>query len=320
MPLALHSVARFALGGRVSQRHFGDTSLFVADRHRRPRLEYAASVIKDHWSISLAPPERQALDAGKTYTTRNFATVPHAGLLVLRGLGFQGCSESAGTLRVRDLNTDAGRQRPGPACRLRIPMRRRTTGPAALSGTSSSAIGSRALPEPARPRDFAGIGRNLPVPPCPTSLRASRAGPGARRGRPVNQRHLLLALAIAASLISLSACKKEPTEPAPAPPRPRRRKAKPPTSSSPASTTNTARSIPEMTAAQWLSSTYINDDSQLLAAKANERYLAQLNELDRAVRASSKASRCRRTPRARSSCSSWRPRCRRRRIRPSSPS
>ncbi|MDQ3286814.1 MAG: M2 family metallopeptidase [Pseudomonadota bacterium] len=35
---------------------------------------------------------------------------------------------------------------------------------------------------------------------------------------------------------------------------------------------------PEMTAAQWLSSTYINDDSQLLAAKANERYLGQLNE------------------------------------------
>jgi peptidyl-dipeptidase A len=35
---------------------------------------------------------------------------------------------------------------------------------------------------------------------------------------------------------------------------------------------------PELTAAQWLSSTYINDDSQLLSAKANERYLAQLND------------------------------------------
>ncbi len=34
---------------------------------------------------------------------------------------------------------------------------------------------------------------------------------------------------------------------------------------------------PELTAAQWLSSTYINDDSQLLAAKANERFLTQLN-------------------------------------------
>ncbi|WP_101925764.1 MULTISPECIES: M2 family metallopeptidase [Luteimonas] len=35
--------------------------------------------------------------------------------------------------------------------------------------------------------------------------------------------------------------------------------------------------MPELTASQWLSSTYINDDSQLLAAKYNERYLAQLN-------------------------------------------
>lgn len=34
---------------------------------------------------------------------------------------------------------------------------------------------------------------------------------------------------------------------------------------------------PELTAAQWLSSTYISDDSQLLSAKANERYLSQLN-------------------------------------------
>lgn len=35
---------------------------------------------------------------------------------------------------------------------------------------------------------------------------------------------------------------------------------------------------PELTSAQWLSSTYINDDSQLIAAKANERYLAKLND------------------------------------------
>ncbi|MDR6992076.1 M2 family metallopeptidase [Luteimonas sp. 3794] len=35
--------------------------------------------------------------------------------------------------------------------------------------------------------------------------------------------------------------------------------------------------MPELTASQWLSATYINDDSQLLAAKYNERYLAQLN-------------------------------------------
>ncbi|HEY4582892.1 MAG TPA: M2 family metallopeptidase, partial [Lysobacter sp.] len=34
---------------------------------------------------------------------------------------------------------------------------------------------------------------------------------------------------------------------------------------------------PELTAAQWLSSTYIGDDSQILAAKANERFLTRLN-------------------------------------------
>lgn len=36
------------------------------------------------------------------------------------------------------------------------------------------------------------------------------------------------------------------------------------------------RSYPELTSAQWLSSTYINGDSELVSAKANERYLAQL--------------------------------------------
>ncbi|RZZ86374.1 M2 family metallopeptidase [Pseudoxanthomonas winnipegensis] len=36
-------------------------------------------------------------------------------------------------------------------------------------------------------------------------------------------------------------------------------------------------SAPEVSAAQWLSSTYINPDSQRLAAKANERALTQLN-------------------------------------------
>ena len=35
---------------------------------------------------------------------------------------------------------------------------------------------------------------------------------------------------------------------------------------------------PEISAAQWIASTYINDDSQLIASKANERYLAWLNE------------------------------------------
>src|SRR5688572_12563160 len=86
----------------------------------------------------------------------------------------------------------------------------------------------------------------------------------------------LLALSITAAVIGLGGCKKEPT----------------PTPTTGAQVTAPAgetadqfvarvndeyrKMYPEMTAAQWLSSTYINDDSQLLSAKANERYLAQL--------------------------------------------
>ena len=101
----------------------------------------------------------------------------------------------------------------------------------------------------------------------------------------MSQRHLLLSLAVAASLLSLSACKKEPT---------------PATGTAPTATAPAGeiadqfiacvndeyrKMYPEMTSAQWLSSTYINDDSQLLSAKANERYLAQLKSwIDQAQR------------------------------------
>ncbi|MGO4220953.1 M2 family metallopeptidase [Lysobacter sp. TAF61] len=88
----------------------------------------------------------------------------------------------------------------------------------------------------------------------------------------------LLAIGITAAVIGLAGCKKEPT----------------PTPTTEGGTATTApagetadqfiarvndeyrKMFPEMTAAQWLSSTYINDDSGLVAAKANERYLAQL--------------------------------------------
>ncbi|MGH8061770.1 MAG: M2 family metallopeptidase [Pseudoxanthomonas sp.] len=92
----------------------------------------------------------------------------------------------------------------------------------------------------------------------------------------MKQRHLLLALAVGACVITLAACKKEQGEPT-------------------GGTAQTApqgenadqfiarvneemrKSYPEISSAQWLSSTYINDDTQMLAAKANERYLTQLN-------------------------------------------
>jgi len=92
----------------------------------------------------------------------------------------------------------------------------------------------------------------------------------------VNHRHLLLSLAIGAGLLSLSACKKEPTPDAA------------PTGTTAASGETADQFVarindefraafPEMTSAQWLSSTYINEDSQRIAAKSNERGLAQLN-------------------------------------------
>ena len=94
----------------------------------------------------------------------------------------------------------------------------------------------------------------------------------------MNTRTTLLAFAIGAGLLSLSACKKDP--------------------SSDDATNDTATTAgtdadtdafvarinqeykavyPDLTAAQWLSSTYINDDTQAVAAKANERYLTMLN-------------------------------------------
>ena len=89
-------------------------------------------------------------------------------------------------------------------------------------------------------------------------------------------RHLLLALAIGAGLVTLAACKKdEPaTDSAVTPAAPRGE-----TADQFIARVNDEfkKMYPEMTAAQWLSSTYINDDSQLLAAKGNERYLTQLN-------------------------------------------
>ena len=88
-------------------------------------------------------------------------------------------------------------------------------------------------------------------------------------------RHLLLALAVAAGLASLSACKKEPpaeTASVPAPP-------KGETADEFIDRVNQEyRDIyAELSSAQWLSQTYINNDSELIGAKANERWLTRLN-------------------------------------------
>ncbi|HEY5972467.1 MAG TPA: M2 family metallopeptidase [Pseudoxanthomonas sp.] len=94
----------------------------------------------------------------------------------------------------------------------------------------------------------------------------------------MKQRHLLLTLAIGACVASLAACKKEPAEPASTATTPAAPKGETADQFIARVNDEYRKMYPEMNSAQWLSSTYINDDSQLLAAKANERYLSQLND------------------------------------------
>ncbi len=100
----------------------------------------------------------------------------------------------------------------------------------------------------------------------------------------MNPRITLLALAVGASLLALSACQKDVS------------KDTTDTHAGTAAADADADALvarinrefkdtyPDLTAAQWLSSTYINDDSQIVAAKANERFLGQLNGWIRAAK------------------------------------
>ncbi|PPU93375.1 M2 family metallopeptidase [Xanthomonas albilineans] len=92
----------------------------------------------------------------------------------------------------------------------------------------------------------------------------------------MNHRHPLLGLCIAASLLILSACRKEaaPENVAPATPH----------AIGESADQFVARineqyrkQLPELTTAQWLSATYINADTQRLASEANARWLTTLN-------------------------------------------
>jgi len=94
----------------------------------------------------------------------------------------------------------------------------------------------------------------------------------------VKPRHVLFVLAAAVGILSLSSCKRTPS---------------PSTASSTIGANKPANETPdqfiarvnnefratyaELSAAQWISSTYITDDSEMIAAKANERWLTQLN-------------------------------------------
>ncbi|MCO5093776.1 MAG: M2 family metallopeptidase [Xanthomonadaceae bacterium] len=87
----------------------------------------------------------------------------------------------------------------------------------------------------------------------------------------------LLGAAIAATLLTLTACGSAPEDEAAKTP------AAAPAESADAFIARANRSIeevtPEITSAQWLSSTYINADSQRVAAGANERWLTLRNAL-----------------------------------------
>ncbi|MFT4256598.1 MAG: M2 family metallopeptidase [Pseudoxanthomonas sp.] len=88
----------------------------------------------------------------------------------------------------------------------------------------------------------------------------------------MNHRRLLSILIASACLAALPSCKKEEKTSAPATP-------KGETADEFVARVNAEyrKLYPEVSASQWLSATYINDDSQLLEARYNERYLAQLN-------------------------------------------
>ena len=87
----------------------------------------------------------------------------------------------------------------------------------------------------------------------------------------------LLALAVAGSL-AITGCTREPAPPSAAPGAPAAAPAGETADEFVARVNLEFRTISaELNSAQWLSNTYINGDSEMLAAKANERWLTQLN-------------------------------------------
>ena len=85
--------------------------------------------------------------------------------------------------------------------------------------------------------------------------------------------HLFLTLLAGAIALGLAACQNQPAQPT-------ADAAKPDAASADQFVADInaklKKDYPEMTAAQWLSVTYINGDTQLLAAKSNEKFLGEL--------------------------------------------
>ena len=90
-------------------------------------------------------------------------------------------------------------------------------------------------------------------------------------------------VAIAACLLALAGCTQSPSPRGAAtaarPPAPEPARARESADQFVARVNTEYRAMyPELTASQWISSTYINGDSQLLASKANERFLTRLKQ------------------------------------------
>ena len=131
-------------------------------------------------------------------------------------------------------------------------------------------------------------------------------------------RHLLLALAVTAGVLALAGCKK-PAEPAPGPAGVVTAPPKGETADQFVARVNAEikKGYPELASAQWLSSTYINGDSERVSSKAEERNLTQLRGWIEQSRKYEGQQLSPATARA-ISCSNCRPTCRRRRIRSNS--
>lgn len=107
LSLTMNSPKSFAWG-RIAQENHGDTSLFTLTG-TTAGIDYTASVIKDFWSMAIQPPEGMRLEAGRSYSTRNFPNRRNAGLLILRGVDpGPGCPDATGLLHVRAMETGPG--------------------------------------------------------------------------------------------------------------------------------------------------------------------------------------------------------------------
>lgn len=95
--------------GAVRQDNHGDTSLFTLTGDAS-QVYFEASVLKDFWSVVIAPRSGQALQVGR-YETRSETSAQFAALNVVRGLDSAVyCPDSRGVVDVQDVAFGDGGQ------------------------------------------------------------------------------------------------------------------------------------------------------------------------------------------------------------------